>query len=179
MDIYGLTKLHGEHYVRYWSKERNLRSAIVRMFNIIGPGETNPHLLPAILAQLLQGRRTLGLGNCHPKRDYIDVSDAAAGVASVALQLCAAAPGTDTVNIGTGVGHSVYDVVHAFERVIGESIVVETDATRMRAVDRPFLSASIEKAQKAYGWSPTLTLDDSLGRLWAAPDIPAALLERS
>jgi UDP-glucose 4-epimerase len=148
------------------------------MFNIIGPGETNPHLLPAILAQLLQGRRTLGLGNCHPKRDYIDVSDAAAGVASIALQL-GAAPGTDTVNIGTGISHSVYDVVQAFERVIGESIVIESDLTRMRAVDRPFLSASIEKAQKVYGWSPRLTLDDSLSRLWLSPDIPAALLERS
>ena len=38
----------------------------MRLFNVIGPGETNPHILPAILAQVLKGRRTLRLGNCHP-----------------------------------------------------------------------------------------------------------------
>jgi UDP-glucose 4-epimerase len=178
MDVYGLTKLQGEQYVRHWAQEKNLRAAVVRMFNIIGPGETNPHLLPAILAQLLRGKRTLGLGNCHPKRDYINVSDAAAGVAAIALQL-PETPGTDTVNIGTGESHSVYDIVHTFELILGEPIVIEADRTRMRTVDRPFLSACIDKAKQDYGWSPKLTLHDSLSQLWFTPDIPSALLERS
>jgi UDP-glucose 4-epimerase len=178
MDIYGLTKMHGEDYVHYWAKEKNLRAAIVRMFNIIGPGETNPHLLPAILAQLLQGKRTLGLGNCHPKRDYIDVSDAAAGVAAVALQL-GEAPGVNVVNIGTGVSHSVYEVVETFERIIGEPITIEADSARIRSVDRPFLTANITKATQQFGWAPALTLQDSLSRLWLNPDIPSELLERS
>jgi UDP-glucose 4-epimerase len=177
MDVYGPTKLQGEQFVRHWATEKRLRTAIVRLFNVVGPGETNPHLLPAILAQLLAGRRTLKLGNCHPRRDYIDVSDAAAGIIAVAKGL-PNAPGVDIVNVGTGVTHSVYDVLDKLSEVAGEKLTVESDPTRLRAVDRPVLQACIDKAEQVYGWSPSLTLSDSLRCLWRDPDMPPELLAR-
>ena len=76
-DVYGYTKLHGEHYVKYFAAQRVSRAVVVRLFNVVGPGETNPHLLPEIIAQLKAGRTTLRLGNMSPKRDYIHVRDAA------------------------------------------------------------------------------------------------------
>jgi UDP-glucose 4-epimerase len=178
MDVYGLTKLQGEQFVRHWAAQKGLRAAIVRMFNVVGPGETNPHLLPAILAQLLAGHRILRLGNCHPRRDYIDVSDAAAGIIAVANGLPEAS-GVDVVNVGTGVSHSVYDILEKLSEVVGEKLTVESDPARLRAVDRPVLQASIEKAKRNYGWSPGLTLIDSLRCLWREPDMPSELLARS
>jgi len=178
MDIYGLTKLHAEQYVEYWAKAKGLRAAIIRLSNVIGPGETNAHLLPAILAQLLKGKRTLRLGNCYPRRDYIDVADAANGIEVIALGL-AERTGVDVVNLGTGASHSVYDVVEVLSEVIGERLTIESDPARVRASDRPFLTASVEKVQRKYGWSPKLTLVDSLRVLWRDPDIPSELLERS
>jgi UDP-glucose 4-epimerase len=177
MDVYGLTKLQGEQFVRHWAAEKGLRAAIVRMFNVVGPGETNPHLLPAILAQLLAGHRTLRLGNCHPRRDYIDVSDAAAGIIAVAIGL-SEAPGVDVVNVGTGVSYSVYDILEKLSEVVGDKLTVESDPARLRTVDRPVLQASIEKAERSYGWSPSLTLIDSLSCLWRDPDMPPELLAR-
>jgi UDP-glucose 4-epimerase len=177
MDVYGLTKLQGEQFVRHWATEKRLRAAIVRMFNVVGPGETNPHLLPAILAQLLAGHRTLKLGNCHPRRDYIDVSDAAAGIIAIAKGL-SEAPGVDVVNVGTGVTHSVYDILDKLGEVVGEELTVESDPARLRAVDRPVLQASIAKAERNYGWSPNLTLIDSLRCLWQDPDMSPELLAR-
>jgi UDP-glucose 4-epimerase len=177
MDVYGLTKLQGEQFVRHWTAEKRLRAAIVRLFNVVGPGETNPHLLPAIVAQLLAGRRTLRLGNCHPRRDYIDVSDAAAGIAAVAKGL-SETPGVDVVNVGTGVSHSVYDILDKMGEIVGEELGVESDQTRLRAVDRPVLGANIEKIGRKYGWSPRLTLTESLGCLWRDPDMPPELLAR-
>lgn len=178
MDVYGLSKLHAEQYVSYYARERHLDGRIVRLFNVVGPGETNPHVLPAIFAQVLKGARTLRLGNCHPRRDYIHVKDGADGFATVALN-GPAREGADIVNLGTGEAHSVYDVVEQLAAVVGEPLHIEHDPARMRASDRPFLAAAIERIGQAYGWRPRLTLTDALRDLWNNPDIPAELLERS
>jgi UDP-glucose 4-epimerase len=178
MDVYGWTKLHAEHYVRHWSAKRDLRTAIIRLFNVVGPGETNPHLLPAIMSQVLEGQRTLSLGNCHPKRDYIDVEDVADAIRAVAEGLDDA-QGVDVVNVGTGESYSVYEVLEQLSEVIGEELTVETDPARLRAVDRPVLWANIDKANLKYGWTPKLRLSDSLRSLWATPDISQELLARS
>jgi UDP-glucose 4-epimerase len=178
MDVYGLTKLHAEQYVSYFAQQRSLDSRVVRLFNVVGPGETNPHVLPAIFAQVLRGVRTLQLGNCHPKRDYIHVQDVAAGFAAVALSE-ARGTGTDIVNLGSGAAHSVYDIVDELGRVVGEPLKIEHDPARMRKSDRPFLAAAIDKIRTRYGWSPQHTLADALRDLWRNPDIPAELLERS
>jgi UDP-glucose 4-epimerase len=178
MDVYGLTKLHAEQYVSYFARERRLDGRVVRLFNVVGPGETNPHILPAIFAQVLKGARTLRLGNCHPRRDYIHVKDVADGFAAVALN-GPARQGTDTVNLGTGQAHSVYDVVEKLGLLVGETLRIEQDPARMRASDRPFLAAAIERIGQSYGWTPRFTLSDALRDLWNNPDIPPELLERS
>ena len=49
---------------------------VARLFNVFGPGETNPHLIPTIVRQLQQGPE-LRLGNLSTKRDYIYVEDVA------------------------------------------------------------------------------------------------------
>lgn len=178
MDIYGLTKLHGEDYIRYMAKIKPIDARIVRLFNVVGPGETNPHLLPAILAQALRGVRTLRLGNCSPKRDYIHVDDVARGFAAVALgERKSKEP--DVVNLGTGSGYSVTEVVDQLSGVIGETLKIETDPSRVRESDRPFLSAATKRILDHYAWSPAKTLTDSLRDLWTNPDIPAELLNRS
>ncbi len=53
-------------------------------FNVIGPGETNPHVLPEIVAQLKAGRTRLQLGNLDAKRDYVHVQDVARGFGAAA-----------------------------------------------------------------------------------------------
>jgi UDP-glucose 4-epimerase len=178
MDIYGLTKLQGEEYIRYCAGGLGLNAVIVRLFNVIGPGETNPHILPAILAQALKGETKLRLGNCHPKRDYIDVTDAAAGFATIAL----GAPSGDTVevvNLGTGEAFSVYELVEELARVSELPFEIETDPARVRQSDRPYLAADTRRIASRYGWTRRMDLRSSLQELWRQPDIPQSLLEAS
>lgn len=177
MDVYGLSKLHAEDWVRYLAPQRGLDATIVRLFNVIGPGETNPHLLPAILAQLRRGERTLRLGNTHPRRDYVHVDDVARAFATIAAKANGATE-VDVVNVGTGHAVSVRAVVRLLGDAIGEPLAVESDPGRTRPVDRPFLAADIAKVARTYGWTPAIDLADGLRELWREPDLAPALLER-
>jgi UDP-glucose 4-epimerase len=170
-DIYGLSKLHGEQYVRYLAHQRDLAAVIVRLFNVVGPGETNPHLLPEILAQLKAGRSTVQLGNLSPKRDYIHVEDAARGFVATALHGQVKAGQSIVVNLGTSRTYSVEEVICNLRRVSGADILIDQERSRMRPVDRPFLAADIGRIRRRFGWRPRLTLDDALAELWRAPEL--------
>lgn len=166
VDIYGYTKLHGENFVRYYHQQQKVRGVIVRLFNVVGPGETNPHLVPAIVRQLGAGTTRIELGNLFPRRDYIDVGDVAQGfrrlgdVESPDGQLVVS-------NLGTGVTHSVEDVVRSIGMAAGVAIDVVQDATRIRAVDRPMLMASTHNLKALTNWVPTTQLASSMSDTWS------------
>jgi len=174
-DVYGYTKLHGEDYVRFFATQRGLSAVNVRLFNVIGPGETNPHLLPAIISQLRSGATVIELGNTTPKRDYIDVLDAADGFATVALGTNGAGVECETVNLGTGQEYSVDEIVEHMRSVLGLDIEVRQVESRMRPVDRPFLGADLSHIKEVFGWSPKHDLDETLERTWANPELLPSL----
>lgn len=169
-DIYGITKLQGEQYVRAFAADRGIQAVIVRLFNVIGPGETNPHLLPTIVAQLREGPESINLGNTWPKRDYIDVLDAAGGFAAAALGRNTEGVNCETVNLGSGQQYSVDEILARMRSVLGLKFEVRQDPARMRAVDRPFLGADISHIAEVFGWRPAYELDETLARTWANPE---------
>lgn len=175
-DIYGYSKLHGEQYVQYMAHLRCFRAMIVRLFNVIGPGETNPHVLPEIIGQLKAGRQALQLGNTSSQRDYISVYDAARGFVSVAVAP-AWPPGQCTVvNLGTQKAYSVDDLLEVLKGVSGRDFAVITDASRLRQVDRPVLLADRSKMLAIFGWQPQCSLEETLRITWANPDLPPQLV---
>ena len=102
-------------------------------------------------------------------RDYVHVLDLA-DAHRIALE--ATAPGDERtdepliLNLGSGDGYSVRQVLHGAERVIGRS-VPHTYAER-RAGDPPALVASIDRARSVLGWEPVRsTLDEMIGSAWA------------
>lgn len=166
MDIYGWTKYHGEHFVRYYHETGKIDGAIVRLFNVVGSGETNPHLAPAIIEQLDQGVTSVKLGNLFPHRDYIDVADAAQGFQRLGAAK-ADGDGPLLSNLGTGRSREVGDVVKLIAKAAGIDIQIEQDASRVRAVDRPMLKASTDRLQSLTGWVPAIELDQSMANAWA------------
>jgi UDP-glucose 4-epimerase len=170
VDVYGYTKQQGEDYLRILAANRGLAGVIVRLFNVIGPGETNPHLLPAIVVQLRDKPEAISLGNTWPKRDYIDVMDAASGFAAAALGTSPEPGACEVVNLGSGQQYSVSDIVDRMRSVLGLDFEVRQDESRMRAVDRPFLGADISRIRDVFGWRPEHQLDETLRRMWDKPD---------
>jgi UDP-glucose 4-epimerase len=177
-DVYGLTKLHGERYVRHFAARGDFPAAVVRLFNVIGPGETNPHVLPEILAQLKGGRRTLHMGNIHPERDYIDVRDAAGGFLAAATTGAIAGGACSTVNLGTGREYSVGALLDRLRDISGVPFEIKTDPARVRAVDRPHLRADRGRVAELFGWTPRHDIDETLRLTWEDPDLPPDLVKR-
>ena len=174
-DVYGWTKLHGEHYARYYSEKRGLPTMIVRLFNVIGPGETNPHLAPEITRQIKSGASIIELGNLTPKRDYIDVGDVADGLMRISQLIVGGSKvGCDVVNLGTGRAYSVMEVTEQLCRASGRTVEIRSEASRIRKVDRPLLLASTRKLQSLTGWTPKTTIEESAARIWADPELLGA-----
>ena len=166
-NIYGMTKLIGEQLVALESRGRpDARFVVGRLFNLYGPRETNPHILPEVFGQLRANPGTpLRLGNLAPTRDLVPVADAARAVVAT---LDAAPPGVTTVNVATGVAVSMWEVLDLIGEVRGEPLRVETDPAKVRPVERAHLRADVGKLREMNGWVPHADLRRGLAELLAA-----------
>jgi len=108
LDIYGLSKLAGEHLMNEFHLQTSIPTIIFRFFNAFGPNETNLHLIPEIQREVNSGLRTIELGNLEPKRDFIHRYNMAR---SIIMLLNKFDSGIDVFNLGSGQEYSVRDVV--------------------------------------------------------------------
>ena len=142
---YGRTKMIVEGMLRDYGAAYGMRSIILRYFNASGAdpdGETGedhdpePHLIPRALMAAAGDLPHLDiLGADYPTpdgtaiRDYIHVSDLADAHVR-ALRDLLAGGASDTLNLGTGVGYSVSEIVAAVERITGKTVPVRTGPRR-------------------------------------------------
>ena len=178
---YGRTKLHIEEMLRDIARsDPAWRIALLRYFNPVGAhpsgliGE-NPRGIPNNLmpyvTQVAVGRRPkLGVfGNDYPTpdgtgvRDYIHVVDLARGHLA-ALDALAKDAGVMTVNLGTGQGYSVLDVVKAFEKASGRPVPFEF--LPRRAGDVASCYADPALARNTLCWQAEYRLDAMCRDAW-------------
>lgn len=166
-EIYGITKLFGEQLV----KASGLQYSIARLFNVYGPGETNPHLIPVLCEQLRAGADRIQLGNTSTYRSYVYVTDVAEALARMALSPVPAricnVPGPDE--------WTAADIVNSLARLTGRDITVTVDPARLRASDRPHLRGDFTAANRLLGWRPSVSLDEGLARLLAVEPVNSPL----
>lgn len=162
LDIYGLTKRMGERLVNEFHATTGVPCVIGRLFNAYGPRETNAHLVPEILLQVLEGKRTIELGNLSTRRDYIHTSDMARAISQ--LMACQTG-GFDVFNIGSGKSFNAGEIIQFFERAINESLIVDVADDRVRKVDRALLQADITKIHRTIGWTPRVEIQQGIAAL--------------
>ena len=165
--IYGLSKLICEQLVGLESKQRpDARFVVGRLFNLVGPRETNPHFLPEVLEQLRNNPdAVLRLGSLWPKRDLVPIADAAKAI--IAL-LDAATPGVTTVNVASGAAVSMQEVLDHLSVIRGEPLTIETDPAKVRPVERGHLQANVARLKSLIGFTPHTDVKRTLAELWAA-----------
>jgi UDP-glucose 4-epimerase len=153
-DVYGLSKLWSEQAVRLWERHTGVTCGVARLFNVVGPGETNPHLVPEIIAQAASGDE-LRLGNLDSRRDFVYVDD-------VALGLHALTGHAATVNLGSGEAVDGHTLVAELGGALGRELSVVTDTERLRPSDRPLLLSDPSAARDLLGWRATTSLREAL-----------------
>ena len=178
---YGRTKLVIEEIIADHAAARPaFRHATLRYFNPAGahasgrigedPRGVPNNLLPYV-TQVAAGRlpklRIFGgdyaTADGTGVRDYIHVVDLAAGHVA-ALRYLRERDRSITVNLGTGRGYSVLEVVKAFERVTGKAVPCETVARR--AGDSAVSYADVSLAASALGWKAAHGIEDMLRDAW-------------
>lgn len=178
---YGRTKRMVEQIIEdIHAADPDWSSVILRYFNPVGahvsgligenPWGVPDNLMPYI-AQVAVGRRErlYVYGNDYPTedgtgvRDYIHVCDLAEAHVK-ALEKAAAGPGLATYNLGTGAGHSVLEMVAAFEKACGRSIV-RTVVDR-RPGDAAQCYADPSLAEKELNWKARRTLAEMAADTW-------------
>lgn len=158
-DIYGLSKLFMEHLINSFHRETDKVCINARLFNIYGPYETNPHLIPRVMEQLSQNGDTIELGNLTPKRDYIYVDDVADAIIALSSDNVRK---SDTFNIGTGYEYSVTDIVTILNKITRRNVKIESVVKYRRDVDREHLLSDISKIEKHTGWKPKYSIEYGL-----------------
>ena len=164
------------------------RIARLRYFNPIGAHESGligeapsgiPNNLLPYIAQVACGQREKlsVFGGDYPTpdgtgvRDYIHVVDLAEGHLA-ALDYLAANPGLLTVNLGTGRGYSVLEIVRAFERASGHAVPYEIVARRAGDIAACYADPTL--ARERLGWSARRDLDAMCRDAWRWQCNPAA-----
>ena len=178
---YGESKLMVERLLHWEGVAHGLRHASLRYFNAAGADaegeigeqhEPETHLIPLILDAALGRRAQIDIfGTDYPTpdgsavRDYIHVDDLAA---AHVLALGHLERGGDSLalNLATGQGHSVREVIAAAERVTGRRIA-QREAPK-RPGDPPALVADATRARAVLGWTPRRSdLDSIIATAWA------------
>lgn len=175
INVYGRTKLAAEQILSDAASAYGLKYAALRYFNAAGASpdgdigeehEPESHLIPnALKAAAGMGERlsVFGVDYDTPDgtciRDYIHVTDLAdAHVA--ALENLRLGAQELIVNLGTGGGVSVWEVLEAVERVVGSR--PPHDLKPRRAGDAPVLTADISLAQQILGFKPKRSAIDTI-----------------
>jgi UDP-glucose-4-epimerase GalE len=176
---YGVSKLFFEQALEAYDRAYGFCFASLRYFNAAGADESGEigelhdpetHLIPLALAAAAgSGPELEVFGSDYPTpdgtciRDYIHVNDLAA-VHVKALEHLAAGKQSFAVNVGTGQGHSVQEVISAVERVTGRHVPRKIGPRR--AGDPPRLVANPAKAQALLHWKATHGLLDVVATAW-------------
>ncbi len=178
---YGYTKVMIEQILRDVCKADSEWSvSLLRYFNPIGahksgligedPNDIPNNLMPYICQVAVGKLERLGVfGNDYDTpdgtgvRDYIHVVDLAKGHLC-ALKYIMEHKGCDAVNLGTGKGSSVMDVLHSFEKACGRELPYKI--LDRRPGDIATCYANTDKAKEVFGWQAELTLDEMTADSW-------------
>ncbi len=174
---YGASKKMAEEVIQWYGKLRKFNYMILRYFNVCGAsddGTVGDSKKPSSLLVQNAVRGALGIEKFYltcpevdtpdktPIRDYVNVVDLNEAHLK-AYEYIKKTGNSDIINLGTGTGNSVLEVVQQVKKITGKEIPVEKANTRQG--DDAKKVADIKRAREVLGWEPKRTIEDSVKSL--------------
>lgn len=178
MNTYAVTKAQIEKALEDCSAAGMLNYAALRYFNAAGAApdgsmgeshEPEPHLIPQVLMAAQNGTSVKIFGDDYPTpdgtciRDYIHIDDLASAHI-LAVEKVMNEKKNFVLNLGTGQGNSVKEIITRSEIISGKKI--KADIAPRRPGDPAVLVADNKKAVEALGWKPQYNIEDILNHAW-------------
>ncbi len=157
---YALSKLMGEQLCTFYANHFDVEVVVLRPFNVFGSGQDPRFLIPSIISQAKVGSEIRVLDS-RPSRDYIFVDD----LVDAVVKAMSADVKFDIFNIGTGISHSVSDLINLLGDIVGQEFQI-TSSSQERFREINSTRADISKAKKILNWHPKWQLKAGLERVW-------------
>jgi len=168
---YAASKLAAEAWLMAANESLGLSTAIIRLFNVIGPGQRADSqygaVVPRFIDALKRGVPATIFGDGGQTRDFVYVSDAVNGLMAAANATTAP---SGPVNIGSGQSVSILDLHRVLSDIAksnGVSVLPPTMHQARLGEVRDSV-ADVSKAKSDLNWAPSVSLHEGLRRIWQA-----------
>ena len=162
---YALSKCLAERSAEFYALNMGVDVAVIRPFNIFGPGQDARFLVPRVMAQA-RTRCPIEVKDLSPRRDYLYVED----LVDVLMRTLNARYRFEVFNVGSGRSLSVREVVTAVQQIYGTNLpVVSANESRPNEIDDVY--ADIGKAERLLGWVPSTSFNAGLERIAFAEQV--------
>jgi GDP-4-dehydro-6-deoxy-D-mannose reductase len=163
---YAVSKVAADLLARSYALARELPVAVVRPFNLVGPGQSDAYVCGKIILQVVEieagKREEISLADLTSRRDFVDVRDLAAACSSLASladfrDRCSG----KAFNVGSGKDHSVAEIIELVRKITGKRYPVLLPE-KERPIPVPFQRSDNSLVTATCGWKPAIPFIQSL-----------------
>jgi NAD dependent epimerase/dehydratase len=157
---YAASKVAADQMALSYHASFDLPVVVVRPFNTYGPRQSARAVIPTIIVQALAGDR-IELGATDTVRDFLFVADTVRGFLAAAESVGACG---EVVQLGTGAGTSIAQVVEVVGSIVGRELSVDSDDARRRPANSEVsrLVCSPDKAARLFDWRSEVNIETGL-----------------
>lgn len=156
---YGLVKFGIENYLKYFNHKYNLDYEVLRLSNPYGIGQSytgSQGIIAIFISRILSGDVIQVFGNGSITRDYIFIDD----FTSLCVRLLTTTKKNNVINVGSGQGSSIADIIEQIEELT--QIKAKVEYMPERKFDVPEVYLDIQIAKEIYDWTPKVELAEGL-----------------
>lgn len=160
---YAATKVAADQLALSYWRSFEVPVVVLRPFNTFGPRQSTRAVLPTIITQLLEGKRSLSLGRLDTKRDMTFVGDTVDGFIKAAESKGVVG---ETIQLGTGRTLSIQEMFDIACKVTDVNATVSVDPRRLRpdASEVEILLSDPAKAKQLLGWEATTSFESGIAQ---------------